>query len=676
MTTERDDYQLDTYMAVTSLRTLVEGLKDVKTATGDAKAAQESWATFLKEDLDRAFFSAQARWDLFKEAVRAGAEFMKESVADYLSAERAINRLGVALKNAGQPQGVYLDNLDRQASALERLTGVDGDYIIQLQTLITSMGVGANQLQDFTKAALDLAAATGQDAMKAAQLLARANAEGKDELKRYAIEVDDAAFKTRGFAAVLDEVKAKYGGLSEAQPELLATTNRVTGAWKDFKEAVGEATLEVLAFKAAGVGLETILDGWTEVLTRKSQKSVDAYVEATAKATELTDQYHAQLEEGKKRQKEYADAVHNNAFNVDYFAKRLAESKEIIRQTALEQNKLGVNVKLDVDPLTKKITLPTQEIDLNDAKERIRQQKAAAEAYKRYREEMEKIAVNSAANLKKMDDEEDRKRLESIQKTGDWETAQLEERKRELAEYYEAEHKLATEAEEKRQQLADQKAAAEKQFWEGMKQQLQSYAETMVNTMTGFLKDSLLENTRYNRELEALRIERETAGMSEEDAAKRRSEIQKELAQDNASAALKITADTLAGIAQQAATKAIMEGAEAVAAAARYDYAAAGQHGVAAALYAGVAVAAGGTAAIISSSRGMTKDERESLAAERENAKERKDREQKQAAQAAQVAGTQVNVYNLGITGQTELEQAKELERIRQQYQSLATGGG
>lgn len=148
------------------------------------------------------------------------------------------------------------------------------------------------------------------------------------------------------------------------------------------------------------------------------------------------------------------------------------------------------------------------------------------------------------------------------------------------------------------------------------------------------------------------------------------------MADERGAAYLKMTADALASIAQQAAVKAVMEGVEAIAALAIGNVPGAALHGAAAAGYAGVAVLAGGTAAVMSSARGMTTDERKQLESARNADKERAAKEKQQAAErkGEVVAGTVVNVYNLGITGATEVEQAKELERIRMKYNDLRTG--
>ncbi len=102
----------------------------------------------------------------------------------------------------------------------------------------------------------------------------------------------------------------------------------------------------------------------------------------------------------------------------------------------------------------------------------------------------------------------------------------------------------------------------------------------------------------------------------------------------------------------------------------------------AAAAYGIAALAAGGTAAVISSNRGMTAQESSQLQSNADAFQAKQDQQARAAAQGAQrgsdaVDGSvQVQVFHLGITGQTEAAQGAELDRIKRQYERTKTGAG
>ena len=83
----------------------------------------------------------------------------------------------------------------------------------------------------------------------------------------------------------------------------------------------------------------------------------------------------------------------------------------------------------------------------------------------------------------------------------------------------------------------------------------------------------------------------------------------------------------------------------------------------------------GGAAFAISQSRGMTSSERENLEAWKRRDKAKEKRESANSRSSDGAGGTVVNVFNLGITGQTRTAQARELVKIQQDYGALQIGG-
>lgn len=658
MATERDVYEIDASGAEEALKKVANEFEKLdaelqKTVKGgkETRGVFEEMSRLFKEDLTQSLFSAQAAYDMLKQSVQAVAHFVLDGVAAFAEQEKAQLKLGLALRNVGGASQELVARLNTQTQALERLTGIDGDYLTSLQAMLTTMGVAPEQLERFTQAAVNLATATGQDAKVAAQLLARANAEGKEELKKYGIEVDEVAVKSKGFAAVLEQVELRYGGIAEQQPEIIRQTNELKGAWDDFQKSVGGAALRLVETKDGANGLAKALDWLTEKIQNANVKSI-------ALKGALTGLINPFL------------AVPG----------LLAAGEELATTKVPEQpNVADLRPDFTAGPPVTHLPgfEPKTDKQIQEAEtERKRRHAEALRDAKKYREDMERISAESKANLSRMERDEDDATRKRIIDSNNWEKQAEEERIRQNYQFAQDQIAILKDEEEARQRLLDARLEKERQFWTDIRREAMGALQGLVSAQFQFLSEMLTANTEYNRQMFELELQRRTAGKAEEEVQAERTKMEKQLADERGAAYLKMTADALASIAQQAAVKAVMEGVEAIAALAVGNVPGAALHGAAAAGYAGVAVLAGGTAAVMSSARGMTTDERKQLESARNADKERAAKEKQQAAErkGEVVAGTVVNVYNLGITGATEVEQAKELERIRMKYNDLRTG--
>lgn len=642
MTTERDVYEIDTKTAVANVNELAKAMDAAGKEATEQKSAMQEVSGFLEGDLRQAVFSAQAAYGMLTSAMRSVVDFTKEGVHNFLEAEQANMRLAAAVKRVGGASDELLQALQKQNSALQRATGVDDDYLTGLQALMVSMGVAPEKLGEFTDAAMRLSQATGTDARMAVLQLARAHAEGREDLKKYGIEVSDAEFELKGFDATLEAVRKQFPELNDTIPEAVRQTNELKGAWSDFQEAVGGAAVELMKTKDGANALAGALD-W---LTEKIQA-------ANVKAVALK-------------------AVLPGLLNPFLAVPGLFAAGEELLTSEAKATKEGAKAQLaEVELTVGEATVVSRELSA----ERKRAYERAVAEKKKYTEDMQRISESGWSNLQKLEDEENRKMLERVKAQGDWEVLGEQERIRAAAQASEDYIEVLKWEEEQRKQLRDKQLEEEKAFWNSISTFAKGSLESMLQSQVQFLTQMLMENTEYNRQVFELELERKTAGMEEAQVQEERAKMEKQLAKERGAAYLKMTADALMSIAQQASVKAVMEGVEAVAALAVGNAAGAAMHGAAAAGYAGVAVLAGGTAAAISTARGMTGDERKSLEAMRANSeKERKERETKQRGEVKAEAGTVVNVYNLGITGQTDVEQARELERIRSKYADTRTG--
>lgn len=244
---------------------------------GDLYVSLSARTAGFTDSLLKAGRSMETLADIASNATGQVTQFLSDSVASFLEAEKVSMRLELALRQTHGELIGFASSLSTWADATERATGVDGDFITSIQQLLVQMKIAPNQVNRLTQAALDLAAATGGSARQAANLLARASAENAEELKRWGVKVDEAKVQAEGFTAVLEEVERVYGGTSQQMNEASRAISENRAAWGDLKEAIGSTLVEMVSLQAGGRRTVTILDGLTEFFSSKKAEEVERY---------------------------------------------------------------------------------------------------------------------------------------------------------------------------------------------------------------------------------------------------------------------------------------------------------------------------------------------------------------------------------------------------------------
>lgn len=613
MTTERDVYDIDTSGAV-------EGLEHVADAADHTTHAQKTLGDQLV-DLNAKFSHHVMALQTYVEIAKEAAEFVKEGIKEWQAQAEAIARQTVLLKNHGEEATHYSERLEEQRKQLERNQGVEEAYTANLQNVILTMGVAADEVVRFTEDSIMLAKAMNQDAVTAARLLARAHADGKEELKKYGITVKDTAELGGHFGAVLAEVEARTKGINEAMPEYTQLVNNQAAAWAEVKKGIGGAAAELWVF-----------------LNRNTE--ADPKVQA------------------------FFAKIHQATLDA-----RNLELKSILEAHGLGEKEQPT---IDLEPINVEIQTP-------EYKARVRADRA--ERVKEMSAFMKQLHDAQQQALKEVEAEDASDRQDSLDKLQNF----YQRAAKEAKDYNEANAAIqkmvnkqavddAEEAAKKEVEAQKQAAERVKAIKQDMLSEFKAYAQQILASVAGIVGDTLTSNTQFNQKMKEFQIDREMATAKELGQNKTRVQIEKQLQQEEQASNAARIADTLKGIAEQAAVKAIFEGVAAIASAADYDEGAAYQHLAAAAGFAAVALAAGGTTAAISASRGLTTQERTQLEDAQKTKAETAAREDKQAGQVAVGAAQIVNVYNLGITGKTTAEQGKELEAIYKEFDLLKTG--
>lgn len=166
----------------------------------------------------------------------AVVDFAKESFESALDAEQSLTRISTLIEATGGAAGVTLEDAQELATGFMDLAGGSDDAILAIEEMALRMGtVSSDEMPTFIQTTLDLAAATGQDAVAAARTLARAQEDpvaAYSQLRRQGILLTQAqedqmksmaaAGDTAGaYALLMDRVSEATEGAAQAQAETL-----------------------------------------------------------------------------------------------------------------------------------------------------------------------------------------------------------------------------------------------------------------------------------------------------------------------------------------------------------------------------------------------------------------------------------------------------------------------
>ncbi len=206
-------------------------------------------ATIVFNTISQAFQKASA-------AVRACVEA-------YSTQEQAERRLQTVLTATQDAVGMSAQELFNLAESLQAVTTYSDQEIIAVeQVLAATRKISRSVMPQATKAVLDMAAATGEDATNAAERLAQALADPAGEiesLKEAGIQLSEEQKKNVQTAQdqndiyaaqqiILDEVAGTYGDMAQAIADTdTGKLEKIGNVWQDIKEGLGEGLLNAIS---------------------------------------------------------------------------------------------------------------------------------------------------------------------------------------------------------------------------------------------------------------------------------------------------------------------------------------------------------------------------------------------------------------------------------------------
>lgn len=669
MTTERDVYEIDTSLTVKNLQAMYDSQLRIEEMmrgklTPAAEDAEEGFGKFGAGAVALGTILA----DLAKQALAAVWEQLKSGVTAAAEAERAYKQLALVA-------GDYTEALDSQAEALEKQTGASGESLKAVAAMLLRFGVAPADIDKTTRALLDYATATGKDVLDATRQVTMAVENGGSKIESLGIEFEGTGKAAKDMAIAVEGLSKKFGGATEAEHDtLVGRAKRAEVAFDDVKKAFGGMVIE---FEDKFQVLDTLtlaLNGLNQALFGSADE------EHWRQLNQLTSEQLEHANEVARIRKEIADAeASGRTENLKLLKFELATEEIALEDMQDKIRKLqgwtsGINAPGAKKPLdgTDRLTKEGQERAKKAAeeaeKERERELKAHEDAMnksveiEKRRHAYEKEFKAEAEKIAKEKEEREQKRLHA-----------LAELRKQAFEIEKAEMEVQN---ERLMAIERERVQAMQESWGKVSDFARDSANKVVDYFAQSLVSFLTTNQTVSAQIQDAQIKRRQAELAEQGVVRTTAELRVEAENERKAAEQQRLADTLANIAVEAGKNALFQSAEAVAAAAGLP-ATAGKmaaHIAAAAAFATIAGGAGAAAYGIAQSRGATASEREQIEARSRNDKKQKEADDKPIEQG-KGPGTQVNVYYLGISGITEAEQGRELERIQSQYSDMKTGG-
>lgn len=179
--------------------------------------------------------------------IGAGAFAVDKILGDTAQGERAIARLGAALK--ATRQSAKSEDLNAYAETLKTLYGIDDDLIRSAMTLALNLGADAEAAKTATQAAIGLADVLGTDVKSATEAVMKAQEGNFREFEKLIPSMKDMTTSDEKLAAVS---KLAQQGLMQQR----AATDTLGGSTERLKQTFGDMN------KSIGALVSSPLSGW------------------------------------------------------------------------------------------------------------------------------------------------------------------------------------------------------------------------------------------------------------------------------------------------------------------------------------------------------------------------------------------------------------------------------
>jgi len=271
--------------------------------------------------------------------VDAIIQFGKAAANAFLEAEENANRLKFAVTQIGGEGEAAFERLIAQSEKLQKTTIFSDDAVQQAQTMLSTFGLTATQIEKLIPKIAEFASATKTGITEATSTFIKALEGQSRGLVEAGLKFEDTGTIMGNYNKLLVDTEKFTGAAAEATQTLTGELeqqanaadelqeeigSKLAPAWVAVKKATFEATLAVYDYIKAGGDLLKL------VLNRQVEEAGTAFDEVTEKVNELT---QANIKSGQSAEVASRNAV--NAVRAEILA-RLDLAKAKTREVALD----------------------------------------------------------------------------------------------------------------------------------------------------------------------------------------------------------------------------------------------------------------------------------------------------------------------------------------------------
>jgi len=194
--------------------------------------------------------------------------------------EDAVFLLEAALKSAGEYTAEAMEGFEAFAASIQKATVYGDEEVLALMQLMKSLGVTSNKLEQATRMAIGLAAATGRDVKSMSMYIALAQQGEFTMLRRYIPALRSTTDATEQLR-IITEFAARGFEIAKAKAETTSgSLSKMWNAVSDLAEAMGKPFLDTMAedadnLKTAIEGSTKAIEEWEETITSDFVKPLE-----------------------------------------------------------------------------------------------------------------------------------------------------------------------------------------------------------------------------------------------------------------------------------------------------------------------------------------------------------------------------------------------------------------
>lgn len=228
-------------------RVVFEGDSSGAEAASDrvGKAGQQAFES-IGSQITKSIVAA----NLYQKALGFLFEEFKKGLESVKEFEKTSIQLSTALQAQGRDVQASVAFLNAQSNAMEDLTTISDETIRSLQAQAVNYGIATDRVDDYIRAAIGLANATGEDVNTAFTDLIRLQETGNTRNIALKTSVKDLTDEQIALGDAVDLVNLKFGDFVDLKAQgTFGAINQLTTAWGNFTEELIKSITQWDVFK-------------------------------------------------------------------------------------------------------------------------------------------------------------------------------------------------------------------------------------------------------------------------------------------------------------------------------------------------------------------------------------------------------------------------------------------